>query len=53
MIQDRNGNLATGAIANLVDEIGYSVVHVDGLPVSMSVNMSISYLSIAKVHVSL
>lgn len=47
--QDRNGNLAQGAIANMVDEMGYAVVHVEGIPISVSVNMSISYLSAAKV----
>lgn len=44
--------MATGAIAGLVDEIGYSVLHVEGVPISVSVNMSISYLSNAKAGVS-
>ncbi|XP_048140050.1 acyl-coenzyme A thioesterase 13 isoform X2 [Rhodamnia argentea] len=48
--RDRNGNLAQGAIANMVDEIGYAVIHVEGIPISVSVNMSISYLSTAKVN---
>ncbi|GAV74478.1 4HBT domain-containing protein [Cephalotus follicularis] len=49
-LTDRNGNLATGAIANLVDEVGGAVVHVEGLPMNVSVDMSISFLSTAKVH---
>ncbi|KAI3429046.1 uncharacterized protein J3R85_008679 [Psidium guajava] len=49
-LADRNGNLAEGAIANMVDEIGYAVIHVEGFPISVSVNMSISYLSAAKVN---
>ncbi|XP_030524268.1 acyl-coenzyme A thioesterase 13 isoform X1 [Rhodamnia argentea] len=49
-LADRNGNLAQGAIANMVDEIGYAVIHVEGIPISVSVNMSISYLSTAKVN---
>ncbi|OWM68759.1 putative esterase F42H10.6 [Punica granatum] len=47
-LADHSGNLATGAIANLVDEIGYAVLHVEGVPICVSVNMSISYLSTAK-----
>ncbi|CDP09147.1 unnamed protein product [Coffea canephora] len=45
---DRNGNLASGAVANLVDEMGGALVHVEGLPMNVSVDMSISYLSTAK-----
>ncbi|XP_030447206.1 uncharacterized protein LOC115670149 [Syzygium oleosum] len=48
-LADRNGNLAQGAIATMVDEIGYAVVHVEGIPISVSVHMSISYLCAAKV----
>lgn len=51
-LQDRNGNLASGAIANLVDEVGGAVVHVEGLPMNVSVDMSISFVSTAKVNVS-
>ncbi|KAK4764109.1 hypothetical protein SAY87_013547 [Trapa incisa] len=47
-LTDKNGNLATGAIASLVDDIGYSVMHEGGIPMSVSVNMSISYLSNAR-----
>ncbi|XAR60700.1 Acyl-CoA hydrolase [Bertholletia excelsa] len=46
---DRNGNLAPGAIANLVDELGAAAIHLEGLPMSVSVDMSISFLSSAKV----
>uniref|UniRef100_A0A2P2JUQ5 Acyl-coenzyme A thioesterase 13 n=1 Tax=Rhizophora mucronata TaxID=61149 RepID=A0A2P2JUQ5_RHIMU len=49
-LTDRNGNLATGAIANLVDEVGGAVVHVEGLPMNLSVDMSISFLSSAKLN---
>ncbi|CAN1282444.1 Acyl-coenzyme A thioesterase 13 [Linum perenne] len=47
---DRSGKLATGAIANLVDEVGGAVVHIEGLPMNVSVDMSISFLSSAKLH---
>lgn len=50
--QDRNGNLATGAIINLVDEVGNAPVHIQGLSVNVSVDMSISFLSTAKLDVS-
>ncbi|CAI0540509.1 unnamed protein product [Linum tenue] len=50
-LTDKSGKLATGAIANLVDEVGGAVVHVEGLPMNVSVDMSISFLSAAKVHV--
>lgn len=51
-LQDRSGRLANGAIANLVDEVGGAVVHVEGLPMNVSVDMCISYMSTAKLHVS-
>ncbi|XP_023881465.1 uncharacterized protein LOC111993872 [Quercus suber] len=47
-LTDRTGKLASGAIANLVDEVGGAVVHVEGLPMNVSVDMSISFLSTAK-----
>ncbi|KAF8397339.1 hypothetical protein HHK36_016252 [Tetracentron sinense] len=47
---DATGNLSSGAIANLVDEVGGALVHVEGLPMKVSVDMSISYLSTAKVN---
>ncbi|CAN0854694.1 Acyl-coenzyme A thioesterase 13 [Linum grandiflorum] len=49
-LTDRSGKLATGAIANLVDEVGGAVVHVEGLPLNVTVDMSISFLSTAKLH---
>lgn len=52
MWQDRSGKLATGAIANLVDEVGGAIVHVEGLPMNVSVDMSISFLSTAKLNVT-
>lgn len=50
-MQDRSGKLATGAIANLVDEVGGAVVYVEGLPMNVSVDMSISFLSSASLNV--
>ncbi|KAJ0238828.1 4HBT domain-containing protein [Hirschfeldia incana] len=47
-LTDREGYLANGAIANLVDEVGGAVVHVEGLPMNVSVDMSIAFLSKAK-----
>ncbi|KAL3829103.1 hypothetical protein ACJIZ3_017905 [Penstemon smallii] len=38
-LTDANGNLATGAIASLVDAIGAAVVHEDGRPMDVSVNI--------------
>lgn len=43
--------MCNGAIANLVDEVGAVLVHVAGLPMSVSVDMSICFLSTAKVNV--
>ncbi|KAG4954951.1 hypothetical protein JHK82_040524 [Glycine max] len=37
--------LANGAIVNLVDEVGGVVIHEEGLPMNVSVDMSISFLS--------
>ncbi|KAM6597296.1 hypothetical protein CsatA_007820 [Cannabis sativa] len=48
-LTDRNGKLATAAIANLVDEVGGAVAHTEGLPMNVSVDMSISFLSSAMV----
>ncbi|KAJ4849934.1 hypothetical protein Tsubulata_017856 [Turnera subulata] len=47
---DSNGELAKGAIANLVDEVGGAVAHIQGLPMHVSVDMSISFLSSAKLN---
>lgn len=52
LLQDSTGKLATGAIATLVDEIGGAVIHEEGLPMNVSVDMSISFLSTADVGVS-
>ncbi|EOY33805.1 Thioesterase domain - like 9 [Theobroma cacao] len=49
-LTDKSGNLATGAIANLVDEVGWAVVHIEGLPMEVSVDMSISFLGTAKLN---
>ncbi|XP_062013078.1 uncharacterized protein LOC133729556 [Rosa rugosa] len=45
---DRDGNFASGAIANLVDVVGSCVVYVSGAPMNVTMEMSISYLSAAK-----
>ncbi|RVW56373.1 hypothetical protein CK203_101738 [Vitis vinifera] len=50
---DRNGYLSSGAIANLVDEIGAALLFVVGSPMDVSVDMSISYLSNAKAELSI
>ncbi|KAL9664531.1 hypothetical protein QQ045_019935 [Rhodiola kirilowii] len=48
--QDRNGNMAPGAIFNLVDEVGAAAaVQFEGQPMLVSVDMSVSFLSTAKV----
>ncbi|XP_057953240.1 uncharacterized protein LOC131147722 [Malania oleifera] len=47
---DSNGNLSSGAIANLVDEVGAAVIHGEGQPMDVSVDMSISYISTAKLN---
>jgi acyl-coenzyme A thioesterase 13 len=46
-LTDRDGILANGAIANLVDEVGGAVVHEEG-SMNVSVDMSIAILSKAK-----
>ncbi|KAK9940715.1 hypothetical protein M0R45_017358 [Rubus argutus] len=48
-LTDRAGNLANGAIANLVDVVGNSTIYYLGLPLNVSVDMSISYMSTAKI----
>lgn len=53
LVQDRNGNMANGAIVNLVDEVGAAAaVKFKGQPMAVSVDMSVSFLSTAKVNVS-
>lgn len=47
---DRNGDLARGAIANLIDIVGNAQVYRVDSPMNVSVDMSISYLSTAKVN---
>ncbi|XP_076901876.1 uncharacterized protein LOC143556449 [Bidens hawaiensis] len=49
-IQDRNGDMAMGAIANFIDEIGGALLYEKDAPMKVSVDMSISYLSTAKVN---
>ncbi|XP_077236853.1 uncharacterized protein LOC143878448 isoform X2 [Tasmannia lanceolata] len=48
-LTDMTGNLSSGAIANLVDEVGGAVVQANGPCMKVSVDMSIAYLSTAKV----
>ncbi|KAK7300978.1 hypothetical protein RJT34_11832 [Clitoria ternatea] len=48
-LADKTGKLANGAIATLVDEVGGAVIHQEGLPMNVSVDMSISFLSPAPV----
>lgn len=44
--------MATGAIATLVDELGAVIVHEEGVPpTAVSVDMSVSYISPAKLNV--
>lgn len=50
--QDRTGNLAGGAIANLIDIVGNALIYRVGRPMNVSIDMSISYLSNAKLDVS-
>ncbi|XP_040375523.1 uncharacterized protein LOC112201739 isoform X1 [Rosa chinensis] len=47
-LTDRAGNLANGAIANLVDVVGSYVTYTGGLIRNVSVDISISYMSTAK-----
>ncbi|KAG9453881.1 hypothetical protein H6P81_006785 [Aristolochia fimbriata] len=49
-LTDENGNFSNGAIANLVDEIGSAALLSEGFPIKVSVDMSISYLSPAKMN---
>ncbi|XP_028955507.2 uncharacterized protein [Malus domestica] len=48
--KDRDGTLANGAIANLVDIVGGSLAFIPDLPMNVSVDISVSYVSTAKVH---
>ncbi|KAI3678216.1 hypothetical protein L6452_37501 [Arctium lappa] len=49
-LTDRNGNLAVGVIANLVDEIGAIVAYAKDVTMNVSVDVSISYLSTTKLN---
>ncbi|KAL0389100.1 UNVERIFIED_CONTAM: hypothetical protein Scaly_0267100 [Sesamum calycinum] len=49
-LTDGDGNLARGAIASLIDEIGAAVINEGGQPMDVSVDMSISYISAAKMN---
>jgi acyl-coenzyme A thioesterase 13 len=46
--QDGRGALAPGAIANLVDEVGFAAVNSQGCGAMVSVDMNIAFLSPAK-----
>ncbi|MCI07873.1 acyl-coenzyme A thioesterase 13-like, partial [Trifolium medium] len=50
---DSTGKLANGAIATLVDEVGGALIHEEGLPMNVSVDMSISFISTAHVNFDL
>ncbi|XP_049410048.1 uncharacterized protein LOC125873197 isoform X1 [Solanum stenotomum] len=52
-LTDREGKLAAGAIANLIDAVGAGCVNVGGHPVNVSVDMSISFHSSAKIDILL
>ncbi|XP_050369427.1 uncharacterized protein LOC126787610 [Argentina anserina] len=47
-LTDRAGNFANGAIANLVDVVGSFVTYTGGLLRNVSADISISYMSTAK-----
>lgn len=49
-LTDSSGTLQPGAIANIVDDVGAAASLSDGQPKKVSVDMNISYLSIAKVN---
>ncbi|KAG6436772.1 hypothetical protein SASPL_101674 [Salvia splendens] len=49
-LTDITGKLSAGAIASLVDEIGAAAIHKCGKPMGVSVDMSISYISDAKMN---
>ncbi|KAE8688693.1 UPF0503 protein [Hibiscus syriacus] len=51
-LTDKTGNLATGAVVNLVDEVGATIFQVEGrsLTMNVSVDMSISFLGTAKLN---
>ncbi|XP_050369432.1 uncharacterized protein LOC126787613 isoform X1 [Argentina anserina] len=49
-LTDGAGNLSNGAIANIVDIVAHSPIYVVGQPANVSVDISISYVSTAKVN---
>ncbi|KDP46556.1 hypothetical protein JCGZ_08528 [Jatropha curcas] len=51
--KDRSGKLTAGAVADLVDVVGVggTIVYVEGLLMTLPVDMSISFLSTANVNV--
>ncbi|XP_077236849.1 uncharacterized protein LOC143878445 [Tasmannia lanceolata] len=49
-LTDATGNLSSGAIAYLVDMIGGYGITTDGLPVKVTLNIAITYLSNAKAN---
>lgn len=51
ILQNKDGNLVPGAIATMVDELGAAVIHVEGQPMDVSIDMSINYLATAKMGV--
>ncbi|CAI9778726.1 unnamed protein product [Fraxinus pennsylvanica] len=48
-LTNKNGNIVPGAVATLVDELA-AVIQVEGRPVDVSIDMSINYLSTAKME---
>jgi len=53
LLQDNTGKLANGAISTFVSKVGGAVIHRNGLPMNVYVDMSISFLATAHVSVSL
>ncbi|KAK4419858.1 Acyl-coenzyme A thioesterase 13 [Sesamum alatum] len=49
-LTDGEGNLARGATASLIDELGAAVINQGSQPMDVSVDMSISYISAAKMN---
>nr|GEW00861.1 thioesterase superfamily [Tanacetum cinerariifolium] len=47
---DRDGNLAVGTIVNMIDKIGSCALYGKDVPIYVSVDMSISYVSTAKLN---
>ncbi|XP_022893216.1 acyl-coenzyme A thioesterase 13 [Olea europaea var. sylvestris] len=47
-LTNKDGNFVPGAIATMVDELGAAVIHVEGQPMDVSIDMSINCLATAK-----